>query len=75
MKPEGIRKVIAEQSLEGAIIYLAEHMEAGAAEKGHEENSVLYQLQGKLEQLEDRVARLEGAPIAPAPATPAGEGA
>lgn len=27
MKPEGIRKVIAEQSLEGAVIYLAEKLE------------------------------------------------
>jgi hypothetical protein len=59
MKPEGIRGVIAERGLEGAVIHLAESADAGAAEQGHEANTVLYQLQGKIEQLEDRVAKLE----------------
>ncbi len=60
MKPEGIRKVIAEQSLEGAIIYLAEQMESGAADLAHEQNTTIYTLQGKIEQLEERLAKLEG---------------
>lgn len=60
MKPEGIRKVIAEQSLEGAIIYLAEQMEAGSADRAHEQNTTIYTLQGKVEQLEERLAKLEG---------------
>jgi signal transduction histidine kinase len=59
MKPEGIRKVIAEQSLEGAIIYLSEQIEAGSAAAGHELRTALYQLQGNVEVLEDRVAKLE----------------
>jgi signal transduction histidine kinase len=59
MKPEGIRKVIAEQSLEGAIIYLSEQIEAGSADVGHELRTALYQLQGTVEVLEDRVAKLE----------------
>lgn len=70
MEPTGIRKVIAEQSLEGAIIHLAEQIEGKAGEDAHESNSLLYTLQGKIEQLEDRVKQLEDKPSDPAVRAP-----
>ncbi len=70
--PDGIRKVIAEQGLEGAVLYLHDLFHGQAEESAHEQNSLLYSLQGKLEQVEDRVTKLEEnkAPATEPPVTP-----